>query len=302
MRVLKLAGLALIVFALVSMWQRREWVTSAYLDDPEPIGFVAGGVDLSFEQAALGPSPFVVAAAPRTSGVALPRLASPSSDSAVAINGGGAILTGLVLGPDGPVVGATVVVERFVGTSRGEIRVYSDETGAWTASGILGGAYRVRVFLANTYVSPPAELMFLEAGAAVNVSTVLSAFQPTTSLALNGGQESYPGQEQTVAIVVSTTIVDEEGRILIVPVAGTPVTITVNGSATLLSSNVVLTDAGGASLFRIRCDRIGGITYKAEADLVPLSGSIPSCIAEPPPEPVVDPAVEGTTPVEGEAP
>ncbi len=302
MRVFKLAGLALIVVALVSMWQRREWVTSAYLDDPEPIGFVAGGVDLSFEPVALGSSPFVIAAAPRTSGVVLPRLANLSIDTSVAIDGGDAILTGLVHGPEGPVAGATIVLERFVGTNRGETRVYSDETGAWSASGIHGGAYRIRVFLASTYVSPAAELMFVEAGSATNLSTVLGLFQPSMSLALHGGQEIYPGQEQTVAFVATTTIVDEEGRLLVVPVAGTPVTISVSGSATLLSSNVVLTDAGGAARFRLRCDRVGGISYRAEAELIPLSGSLPSCIAEPPPEPVVEAPVEGETPVEGEAP
>lgn len=296
MRVLKLAGLALIVFALVSMWNRRDWVTSAYLDDPEPIGFVADGVDLAFEPVVLGPSPFAVASAPRTSDVVLPRLGSPSSGAAVTVDGGNAVLTGMVYGPEGPVAGATVVVERFVGTSHGESRVQTDETGAWTLRGARGGAYRVRAFLPNVYVSPPAELLFVEANSGVSFSTLLGPFQPVTSLGLHGGQERYPGQEQTIAIVATTTIVDQEGRLLVVPVAGTPVTFLLEGAATLLSSDVVITDAGGAARFRLRCDRIGALSFNAEAELVRLSGALPSCVAVPPPEPVVE------APAEAEAP
>ncbi len=52
---------------------------------------------------------------------------------AVPVLGGDAALSGVVLGPDGPVQGATVRLERFVGDAIGRIDVTTDGGGSWKA-------------------------------------------------------------------------------------------------------------------------------------------------------------------------
>jgi len=51
----------------------------------------------------------------------------------VEVLGGEAILAGIILGPDGPVGGATVRLERFVGDAVGKIDVTSNGDGTWRA-------------------------------------------------------------------------------------------------------------------------------------------------------------------------
>jgi len=51
----------------------------------------------------------------------------------VAITGGDASLSGLIIGPEGPVPGATVRLERFVGDAVGHIDVISNADGTWRA-------------------------------------------------------------------------------------------------------------------------------------------------------------------------
>ena len=287
MRIVKLACTALIVFALVSMWNHREWVTSAYTADPEPIGFDADGIDLSFQATGLGPSPFAIVTAPATDRVALPRVAPAAAVSDISIGGGTSTLTGTVFGPDGPAAGATVVIERFVGSQRAEVRLQADEFGAWLLKNALGGAYRVRAFVPNAYVSPPAEVLFLTVGSSTELSTVLGLHVPTTRVSLSGGVERYPGQDQTVAIVMATTVVDGEGRLVEVPLANTPVRVTIVGPGTLLSSDEALTDGGGAARFLVRCDGLGAIKIQATAEQTLLTSVLPACVPEPPPEPVI---------------
>ncbi|MEZ5342671.1 MAG: hypothetical protein R2706_14855 [Acidimicrobiales bacterium] len=130
------------------------------------------------------------------------------------------------------------------------------------------------------------------------LSTVLQAHTPSPTLSIVGGSETYIGADQTVAVVASTTIVDGEGRIVVVPIAATPITATVTGAGSLISADVVTTDGGGAARFRVRCDSAGSVSLRGTGESISVSGVLSACVAEPPPEPVVDAAV----PAEGETP
>ena len=85
-----------------------------------------------------------------------------------------------MLGPTGPVPGATVHIERLVGDAVGVADIQSDPAGHYHMQGILGGRYRVRAFvphpidlaqtqpviffLANTEAKPLNLLRSLSAG------------------------------------------------------------------------------------------------------------------------------------------
>lgn len=51
----------------------------------------------------------------------------------VEVTGGDAVMSGLIAGPDGPVAGATVRLERFVGDAMGRLDVISNADGTWRA-------------------------------------------------------------------------------------------------------------------------------------------------------------------------
>jgi hypothetical protein len=67
------------------------------------------------------------------SGVVLPAVEGRAPLEKVEITGGDATLSGLVLGPDGPVSGATVRLERFVGDAVSHIDIVSNGDGTWRA-------------------------------------------------------------------------------------------------------------------------------------------------------------------------
>ncbi len=67
------------------------------------------------------------------SGVALPIVEGRAPVEKVAVTGGDSTLSGLITGPDGPVGGATVRLERFVGDAIGFIDILSNADGTWRA-------------------------------------------------------------------------------------------------------------------------------------------------------------------------
>ena len=76
----------------------------------------------------------------------------------VLISPGSATLKGTVSGPDGPVAGADVHVERIVNGSIGTADVGSQADGTWTLAGIEGGLYRVRAWRVPDFtLTRPAE-------------------------------------------------------------------------------------------------------------------------------------------------
>jgi len=67
------------------------------------------------------------------SGVALAPVEGRPEVEPVEVTGGEAVLSGVILGPDGPVAGATVRLERFVGDAIGKLDVVSNADGTWRA-------------------------------------------------------------------------------------------------------------------------------------------------------------------------
>src|SRR5262249_8051564 len=69
-----------------------------------------------------------------------------ATTSSVPVGPGFATLSGIALGPQGPVGGATVHVDRLVGDAVGSVNVAAQADGVWNLPGILGGRYRVRAW------------------------------------------------------------------------------------------------------------------------------------------------------------
>jgi hypothetical protein len=74
---------------------------------------------------------------------------------------GTARLVGTVTGPAGPLGGATVRIDRFVGGREVRHDVVTAADGRWELRDVPGGRYRVRAFQAPTYAQSEPELRFL---------------------------------------------------------------------------------------------------------------------------------------------
>jgi hypothetical protein len=82
--------------------------------------------------------------APDTRGVVIPpvlgkRKEVDHTEPVLPVVGGTSRIRGLVTGPDGPVEGATVRLERFVGEDFGRLDVTTNKDGIYEAQGIFGG-------------------------------------------------------------------------------------------------------------------------------------------------------------------
>jgi len=84
------------------------------------------------------------------------------TSSTVALGPGNASITGSVTGPDGAVPGATVRVERIVGTSIGTTDVTTQADGTFAVPTILGGRYRVRAWRAPDLALVKPEIFYLQ--------------------------------------------------------------------------------------------------------------------------------------------
>ncbi len=88
---------------------------------------------------------------------------APSYDTTqppLPVYGGAVELSGTVLGPEGGVDGATVRLERFVGTRGGYVEVTTNKEGVYHAYGLLGGHYRIRAYLPPDLTTLEPQLAF----------------------------------------------------------------------------------------------------------------------------------------------
>ena len=142
----------------------------------------------------------------------LPLLAS------VEVLGGEATLTGTVLGPDGPVPGATVRLERFVDDAVARLEVTSDELGIWRAppastgpQGIRGGRYRLRAWRAPDLSLVAPQILFLEGKENRELTLELSRFTETSFSWSSSPDPPVLGSIVGFSVVAGSAFVDPEG-------------------------------------------------------------------------------------------
>ncbi len=123
----------LLVAALGAMWLHRGPVVDAYRAQPTATAVQLSGIDLDHDLTEVGPSPFTlpVAADGRHRAPALTPVASSTGGGPVRLTGGSARLSGVVAGPEGPLAGATVRVERHTAAGRTSRDLTTGADGGW---------------------------------------------------------------------------------------------------------------------------------------------------------------------------
>lgn len=198
--------------------------------------------------------------------------------STIAFGVGRVTLTGVVEGPDGPVEGAVVRIERLVEKSVASIDVATDAQGRYRLNRVQGGRVRIRAFRAPDLAALEPIVTFASGEFRTNV--IVKRFDQTSvqwSLAPSQPRVNEPAN---IVIQVSRQEVGTDGVLRQVPVPAVGVTVTPLG---LLQNDIVqetLTDQRGRVLVPLRCLGEGG----AELQVALATGesaqiSPPSCRA-----------------------
>ncbi len=316
MRVVKPVLTVALLAGLAVVWAQLDVVVSAYGNQGRSNADVRlGGLDLDVEVTPVGTSPYVIPTVPGSgSGPAgppavlafdegsPPPVASPSPPPSM--TGGTARLGGTVTGPDGPVPGATVRVERHTADGVTARDLTTGPDGRWTLGRAIGGRYRVRAWLPPTLAMASSQVLFVDAGSEVDLDLTVAPLDPEPRAGIVSGGDIYVGLTGTVAVSITTESMAEDGLVVVAGVADATVTVTAGPEVELAPAAIGLTDADGVVRFTVRCLQAGVpsalIGYLDRITTVTL----PTCLPMPPPliEPVPsdDPdGPEGPTGLDG---
>lgn len=198
---------------------------------------------------------------------------------------GDASIGGTVLGPAGPVDGATVHIERLVGKLTAATELTTAGGGSWNMPSLLGGAYRVRAFKAPDLGRSPVETFFLAANERKILDLRLPAVGGERIAATVNPNPPRLGQPASVTLQIGVGRVDGEGRSSITPRPGLVMTLVGGPGIVVESPPQALTDANGSAAWNIRCSAEGANTVTLTVNNGVTTVKLPACIAGPPPAP-----------------
>jgi hypothetical protein len=236
------------------------------------------------------PGPSTTVAVSTTAGVTTTTKPAPTTKAtprttvtvAVAVGPGDAHLAGTVTGPQGPVDGATVRVERLVGKDVATMNV-TTAGGSWRLDSILGGSYRVRAFKTPDLAQAQPEVFFLAANDTKTVDLKMDRYDGDRITAVVNPNPPLVGQAALLTIQVGVARVDDQGRPAVSPRPGVHLQVAVGAALTLESAAQSVTDANGSAGFTIRCLATGTSTVSLTVGTGVTPVPLPACAATPVP-------------------
>ena len=204
----------------------------------------------------------------------------------IAIQPGGATITGIVTAPEGPVPGAIVHVERLVGDAVAAIDVGTDATGRYTAAAVLGGRYRVRAFVPHpvdlAQVQPA--IFFLAANESKAQDLQVAHFSGISVVGVIAPNPPPVDGPANLVVQVTAQQVDPKGIVRGTPIPGASVLLAGSTNWALSGPNNGVTDAGGRVASQLTCTAEGPQPLQAVVNsnqTFPLD--IAACAVPPPP-------------------
>lgn len=220
---------------------------------------------------------------PDFSGVHLAGVRGTTTTTTPAVGPGPAHLNGTVIGPGGPIGGATVRVERLVDNLSGFADVPTAADGTWRIDNIKGGRYRVRAWRAPDLATSAPQLFFLQGSDTRSVALSLEVKQG--SVVSSSMAPTPPPVDQPVNLVVqlSSRAVDNQGIVRAVPQVGVQLTLTGTGSWQVRSPNPSTTDPNGRVAWQLICRSEGSQPLSVSFGAETVALNLAACFEQPPP-------------------
>lgn len=195
------------------------------------------------------------------------------------VRGGGASLRGTVYGPDGPVGGAVVRLERFVGDDFGREDIATNGEGRWEASGLLGGRYKVRAWARPDLatVEPQAAFVSNKDGSATLDMTV-ERFEGEQLQGALDTAEPAVGQIVTLRALVTRVEVNEDGIVSGVGLEGREVQLEVLGGIRIVGEKKKTTDVDGFVELSVVCMVTGFHGVRLRSGDLSTDVDLPECL------------------------
>jgi hypothetical protein len=223
------------------------------------------------------PEGFVV---PDTRNALLPAFESrPRSTPPLPVYGGTSRLRGVVTGPDGPVEGATVRIERVIGDRVGAITVNSGAGGVFGADRLLGGHYRARAWQPPTLATTRAAVTFLpalEGSAELNIE--VERFTGRQLQAVLDTADPTVGSQARVRALFTEQTVDDNGVVVGRGLSGAQVRLSTDGGFAIREGGATTTtNSEGIASWLVECVREGvhSVTVSTEAETTRVT--LPAC-------------------------
>jgi hypothetical protein len=230
---------ALVGLSLVGVVALAGCNSATGLDIPTPTGAVAAATTTTTTPVITVPEPVVPGSTTTTT---------------VAVGPGTATINGTVLGPGGPVEGATVQAERLVGEATATTEATTAADGSFSIPGILGGRYRLRAWQAPSLAMTTPQIFFLAATDTRTVSLQLTSYGGLKITSAINPTTVFTGGALNLAIDVTQATVDQTGEVSQAPQASVSVTLSAPGYAvTDGSGGQGTTDAQGEVVFALSC-------------------------------------------------
>ena len=187
-------------------------------------------------------------------------------------------------GAVGPLPGATVEVDRFVGSAVATVRVVTASNGTWSVPNILGGQYQVRAWLAPYLALTTPQELFLTQGRQQVVNMNLDSY---TASAISSSMAPNPpvvGEPAELVVSVGTQVVGNDGVVRTSPQSGAALGILTGSQTTVDSTNPVVADQNGQGAWNLTCSAPGAQLIQLEVNgSSPQTLSVPGCVAPAPP-------------------
>ena len=227
-------------------------------------------------------------------------IANSIPTTSIVFGPGNASITGIVRGPDGPVPGATVEIERLLDGQSATVQVLTDRTGRYSLQKTLLGRIRIRAWRAPDLALITEKALFTKGAETFDVE--MSSYKRSDLQWAVAPSPLVVGRAATVIVQLSERYVNELGRVAVQPVTGVGVSLLQQGVVQVASLEERISDEKGRVSFRLACNEPGPSTIIARLAIGgEASLNLPTCeiVTIPPttlPDPV--PAASALTTVE----
>jgi hypothetical protein len=177
--------------------------------------------------------------------------------TSIAFGPGLASVSGTVVGDEGNIGGATVLVERIVNGATATMTVQTLDDGTWMVPQVFGGRYRVRAWKVPDLAQTTPSAVFLSATENKTVQLKVRAVGGLSVAASIAPDPPRLGQDANLVTLVTLKMVDDQGIVRAMPQDNVSVDLISSSGWRVMSANPTTTDSSGHAAWQLRCRATG---------------------------------------------